>query len=37
MRQMAKEKGEEGNIPVVISTCSLRDNMCTHYAVRYVP
>jgi hypothetical protein len=34
MRQLAAEKGEEGNVPVVISTCSIRESMCTHYAVR---
>jgi len=32
LRKYAKEKGEANNIPVVISTCSSRLQMCTHYA-----
>lgn len=31
MRQLAAEKGEEGNPPVVISQCSEVDQICTHY------
>ena len=34
MRKLAVEKGEAGNVPVVISMCSIKDEMCTHYAVR---
>jgi hypothetical protein len=34
MRKLAVEKGEEGNVPVVITMCSIKDEMCTHYAVR---
>mmetsp|Transcript_4557 Transcript_4557/g.7894 ORF Transcript_4557/g.7894 Transcript_4557/m.7894 type:complete len:81 (-) Transcript_4557:54-296(-) len=32
MLKYAKEKGEPGNVPVVITTCSIRQQMCTHYA-----
>ena len=31
MRQLAAEKGYEGNNPVVISQCSKREGICTHY------
>lgn len=34
LRKYAAERGEKGNVPVVISTCSPRQYMCTHYAVR---
>ena len=32
MRRLAIEKGEKGNVPVVISHCSKEQSMCTHYA-----
>jgi len=32
LRALAVEKGESGNIPVVISHCSIEQEMCTHYA-----
>ena len=32
MRRLAKEKGEKGNVPLVISSCSKEQQMCTHYA-----
>lgn len=32
LRKYAAERGEKGNVPVVISTCSPRQYMCTHYA-----
>jgi hypothetical protein len=31
MRILAKEKGEAGNVPVIISQCSEGDGYCTHY------
>ena len=31
MRQLAAEKGEDGNVPVVISQCSAGEKSCTHY------
>lgn len=33
LRKYAVEKGEAGNVPVVISTCFPEEGMCTHYAV----
>lgn len=30
----AQEHGEKGNIPVVVTTCSIEKQTCTHYAVR---
>ena len=35
LRRYAVEKGEAGNVPIVISTCFPLEEMCTHYAVRY--
>jgi len=35
LRKYVAEKGEAGNVPVVISTCFPREDICTHYAVRY--
>lgn len=32
MRKLAVEKGETDNVPIVISMCSIKDEMCTHYA-----
>jgi hypothetical protein len=32
MRKLVAEQGEEGNVPIVITTCSKREQMCTHYA-----
>ena len=32
MRRLAIEKGEKGNVPIVISHCSKEQSMCTHYA-----
>jgi hypothetical protein len=32
MRQIVAEQGEKGNEPIVITTCSKREQMCTHYA-----
>jgi len=31
MRILAEEKGEAGNVPVIISQCSEGDGYCTHY------
>lgn len=31
MRQLAAEKGEVGNTPVVVSRCSKVEKLCTHY------
>lgn len=31
MRKLAAERGEPGNVPVVISQCSVRGKECTHY------
>ena len=31
MRQLAVEKGDAGNNPVVISQCSVQEQTCTHY------
>ena len=35
MRQMAIEKGEKDHTPVVITTCSVKQEMCTHYSVSF--
>jgi hypothetical protein len=32
MHKLAAEKGQEGNTPVVITTCNREQQMCTHYA-----
>lgn len=31
MRQLAAEKGQAGNTPVIISQCSEDEQTCTHY------
>ena len=31
MRKLAAEKGKPDNLPVVISQCSEREKICTHY------
>lgn len=32
MRKLAVEKGEEGTVPIVITTCRKDEEMCTVYA-----
>mmetsp|Transcript_12683 Transcript_12683/g.29454 ORF Transcript_12683/g.29454 Transcript_12683/m.29454 type:complete len:175 (-) Transcript_12683:57-581(-) len=32
LRKYAEEKGEQGNVPVVVTTCNVVEQMCTHYA-----
>lgn len=32
LRKYAEENGEAGNVPVVLTTCSEKEQMCTHYA-----
>lgn len=32
LRKYAQENGEKGSVPVVVSTCSETQRMCTHYA-----
>mmetsp|Transcript_36047 Transcript_36047/g.52833 ORF Transcript_36047/g.52833 Transcript_36047/m.52833 type:complete len:285 (+) Transcript_36047:116-970(+) len=32
MIKYAKEHGEKGNSPVMLTTCSIKQQMCTHYA-----
>lgn len=32
MRKLAVEKGEEGTVPIVITTCRETEEMCTIYA-----
>lgn len=32
LRDYAKKNGRDGSVPVVISTCSIKQQMCTHYA-----
>jgi hypothetical protein len=34
LRKYAAEHGDKGNVPIVMSTCSPSEGMCTHYAVR---
>lgn len=34
LRKYAAEKGEAGNVPVVLTTCFPEEQVCTHYAVR---
>jgi len=31
LRQLGVEHGEEGNVPVVITNCSIKQKMCIHY------
>mmetsp|Transcript_12606 Transcript_12606/g.34730 ORF Transcript_12606/g.34730 Transcript_12606/m.34730 type:complete len:396 (-) Transcript_12606:287-1474(-) len=35
LRQLGVEHGEEGNVPVVITNCSIKQKMCIHYVVSH--